>query len=329
MAIEVSCPACGAKLKLAEKFARRGLVCPKCQHQFRLSEEAQQSSASPQANGDATPGPAAPRPARPTSPARSVTERRTPQLSGAISPARGSTITPVDGAASDSGEDWAEISGVEVEAGALPPRQEAGLPVQGRKRRRSDQGEGWPEWCFYALGIAGMCLLAIVQGLWISNNLPRLLPTAPLSEAGIVGQAGNPEASASDAASEKSLPLDLYLSRNSQRELGLVGLVTAVVMAIFALAGIGATFTKAGKPAWAAVIPIYNVVLLLKLAGRPLWWLVLLCVPFVNLFVFLIMSIDIAHNFGKRAAYGLGLTFLAFVFYPLLGFGSAHYRPYW
>jgi hypothetical protein len=150
-----------------------------------------------------------------------------------------------------------------------------------------------------------------------------------MSEAGIVGQAGNPEASASDAASEKSLPLDLYLSRNSQRELGLVGLVTAVVMAVFALAGIGATFTKAGKPAWAAVIPIYNVVLLLKLAGRPLWWLVLLCVPFVNLFVFLIMSIDIAHNFGKRAAYGLGLTFLGFVFYPLLGFGNAHYRPYW
>jgi hypothetical protein len=258
-----------------------------------------------------------------------VTERRTPQLSGAISPAWGNTITPADRAPPASEEHWAETSDLEMDAGALPPRQEAGLPVQGRKRRRSDPGEGWPEWCFYALGIAGMCLLAIVQGLWISNNLPRLSPTAPPSEASIVGQAGNPEASATDAALEKSLPLDPYLSRKSQRELGLVGLVTAVVMAIFALAGIGATFTKAGKPAWAAVIPIYNVVLLLKLAGRPRWWLVLLCVPFVNLFVFLILSIDIAHNFGKRAAYGLGLTFLGFVFYPLLGFGSAHYRPYW
>ena len=159
MAIEVSCPACGAKLKLAEKFVRRGLVCPKCQHQFRLSEESEQTSAPLQANGVATPGPAAPRPARPTSPPRSVTERRTPQLSGAISPARGNTITPVDGAAPVSGKDWTATSDLDLEGGALPPRQEAGLPVKRRKRRRSDQGEGWPEWCFYALGIAGMCLL--------------------------------------------------------------------------------------------------------------------------------------------------------------------------
>jgi hypothetical protein len=37
MSIDVVCPGCGAKLKLPEKFAGRGLVCPKCQHEFRLS----------------------------------------------------------------------------------------------------------------------------------------------------------------------------------------------------------------------------------------------------------------------------------------------------
>src|SRR5580704_15527212 len=155
MAVDVSCPACGAKLKLAEKFVRRGLVCPNCQHQFRLSEEAEQTSASSPVKGAAPPRPAAP--VSPASPPRPVTERPTPQLSGAISPTRGNRITPTDGAAPDSGEDWAETSEVDLEAGALPPRQEAGLPVKGRKRRASNNGEGWPEWYFYALGIVGMC----------------------------------------------------------------------------------------------------------------------------------------------------------------------------
>jgi hypothetical protein len=324
MAIEVSCPACGAKLKLAEKFVRRGLVCPRCQHQFRLSGEAEQTSASSPAKDDAPPPPVSP-----ASPPRSLTERRAPQLSGAISPARGSTITRANGSAPDSADNWTETSDLELEAGALPPRQEAGLPVKGRKRRISNKAEGWPEWHFYALGIAGMCLLAVVQGVWIRSNLTRLSPTATASQPNLAGQAGNAEASATDAASEMILPLDAYLSRKSQGELGLLAVVTSVVMTLFALAGIGATFSKAGKPAWAAFVPIYNVALLLKLAGRPLWWLLLLCIPFVNLFVFLVMSIDVAHNFGKRAAFGLGLTFLGFVFYPLLGFGSARYRPYW
>jgi Family of unknown function (DUF5684) len=333
MAIDVSCPACGAKLKLAEKFIRRGLVCPSCQHQFRLTEEAERTSTSTstsaQAKGDSPPRPAAQPPVSPASPPRSVTEQRTPQLSGASSQARGNAVAPVGRTAPDSGEDWTETSETEVEAGALPPRHEAGLPVKGRKRRISNQGEGWPEWYSYALGIVGMCLLAVIQGLVMRNNLAGLSPTATPTQPSVVGQMGNAEASTTDAATEKSLPLDPYLSRNSQRELGLVAVVTSVVMTLFALAGIGATFTKAGKPAWAAIVPVYNVVLLLKLAGRPLWWLLMLCIPFVNLFVFLLMSIDIAHNFGKRAAFGLGLTFLGFVFYPLLGFGSAHYRPYW
>jgi hypothetical protein len=331
MAIDVSCPACGAKLKLAEKFVRRGLVCPSCQHQFRLSDETERTSTSAQSRGEVPPRPAAQRPVSPASPPRSVTEQRTPQLSGATSPARGNAVAPIGRAAPDSGEDWAEVSDLDLEAGALPPRQEAGLPVQGRKRRiaNKNKGEGWPDWYFYALGIVGMCILAVIQGLVMRNNLARLSPSATPSQPSVVGQTGNAEASATDAATEQSSPFDPYLSRNSQRELGLVALVTSVVMTLFALAGIGAMFTKAGKPAWAAIVPVYNVVLLLKLAGRPLWWLLLLCIPFVNLFVFLVMSIDVAHNFGKRAAFGLGLTFLGFVFYPLLGFGSAHYRPYW
>ena len=93
------------------------------------------------------------------------------------------------------------------------------------------------------------------------------------------------------------------------------------------LAGVWKTFAKAGKPGWGSIIPIYNAILLLEIAGRPSWWLILFLVPFVNLFVGIILAIDIAKNFGKGTGFGLGLAFLGFIFYPILGFGDAVYQP--
>lgn len=84
-------------------------------------------------------------------------------------------------------------------------------------------------------------------------------------------------------------------------------------------------FTKAGKPGWAAIVPIYNVIVLLEIVGRPLWWIVLYLIPFVNFVVSIIVSIDVAKAFGKDPAFGIGLAFLPPIFYPILGFGSARY----
>jgi hypothetical protein len=197
--------------------------------------------------------------------------------------------------------------------------------VQGRKRRVSKAEAGPPDWPFYAVGIVGMLLLSFVQGLLIWN-FAGLAPSA--AQSGSV-QSAIAESAANAAASDKGSLLDSYLSRKSQREISGITLVASAVMAVFGLAGVGAIFAKAGKPGWAVVVPVYNLLLLLKIAGRPQWWLALLLIPFVNLFAFLFVSIDVAHNFGKRTAYGLGLSFLGFVFYPLLGFGPARYRPYW
>ncbi len=105
------------------------------------------------------------------------------------------------------------------------------------------------------------------------------------------------------------------------------GFSTLIMLGILflAIAGVWKTFTKAGKPGWACLVPIYNVVVMLQIAGRPLWWLLLLFVPLVNLFVILVVVIDIARAFGKGTGFGLGLLFLGFIFYPILGFGDAHY----
>jgi hypothetical protein len=68
-------------------------------------------------------------------------------------------------------------------------------------------------------------------------------------------------------------------------------------------------------------------VLLLEIAGKPIWWIILLLVPGVNVVIAIIISIEVAKNFGKGTGFGLGLAFLGFIFYPILGFGDAKYQP--
>lgn len=107
---------------------------------------------------------------------------------------------------------------------------------------------------------------------------------------------------------------------------GTIFLVICLAIFVLVIAGVWKTFTKAGKPGWACIIPIYNVIVLLQIAGRPLWWIILLIIPLVNLIISIIVSIDIAKAFGKGAGFGWGLAFLGFIFYPILGFGSAQYK---
>ena len=105
-------------------------------------------------------------------------------------------------------------------------------------------------------------------------------------------------------------------------------LVSLIYLAILALAlvGLWKAFVKAGLPGWAGIVPIYNCYLLLLMAKKPLWWLpVLLLVPLVNIYFGILLLIEIARLFGKTPAFGVGLAFLGFVFWPILGFGDAKY----
>ena len=85
-------------------------------------------------------------------------------------------------------------------------------------------------------------------------------------------------------------------------------------------------YTKAGEEGWKALIPIYNIWVLLKIVGRPGWWLLLFLIPFVNFVIWIIVSIDLAKSFGKGTGFALGLIFFAPIFYMILAFGDATYR---
>jgi hypothetical protein len=97
-------------------------------------------------------------------------------------------------------------------------------------------------------------------------------------------------------------------------------------VAVVVIAGMWKTFVKAGKPGWAAIVPFYNIYVLLEIAGRPGWWLVLFIVPILSFVMAIILFVDIAKSFGKGTGFAVGLLLLGIVFWPILGFGDARYR---
>lgn len=91
------------------------------------------------------------------------------------------------------------------------------------------------------------------------------------------------------------------------------------------IVGFWKVFKKAGKPGWASIIPIYNMVVLLEIVKRPSWWIILMFIPFVNFVVMIVVMIQLAKLFGKGTGFGVGLALLNFIFFPILGFGKAQY----
>jgi hypothetical protein len=98
-----------------------------------------------------------------------------------------------------------------------------------------------------------------------------------------------------------------------------------IVVVVLYIAAYWRVYTKAGEPGWGSLIPIYNLYLLCKIAGRPGWWLFLYFIPLVNIAISLVVSMDLAKAFSKSSGFGVGLWLLSFIFYPILGFGSAQY----
>lgn len=110
--------------------------------------------------------------------------------------------------------------------------------------------------------------------------------------------------------------------------LALGGTMMLLMMAVMVVVIVGfwKVFEKAGQPGWAAIVPIYNAYILLKIAGRPGWWILLFMIPFVNFAIAIIVAIDVAKSFGQSAAFGIVLLLLlGGIGYLVLGFGNYRY----
>lgn len=106
---------------------------------------------------------------------------------------------------------------------------------------------------------------------------------------------------------------------------GVFGTIIYLAILAVAIAAMWRIYTKAGEPGWAAIIPIYNIIILLKIIGRPAWWIILMFIPIANFVVLILMMDGLSKSFGKSTGFTIGLIFLSIIFMAILGFGSARY----
>ena len=88
-------------------------------------------------------------------------------------------------------------------------------------------------------------------------------------------------------------------------------------------------YKKAGKPGWAAIIPVYSNWVLFEITGFPAWIALLTLIPFVNIvpgILTLVATVKLAQRFGKGIGFGIGMIVLPFIFLPILGYGKAQYQ---
>ena len=106
----------------------------------------------------------------------------------------------------------------------------------------------------------------------------------------------------------------------------LIFLAFVAVFLCVILFSMARVFRKAGRSGWAAFVPLYNLVVLLQIAGKPAWWVLFTPVPVVNLVLGARLGIALADRFGRGRLFGLGLFFLGPLFFPLLAFSDLRYR---
>ena len=110
--------------------------------------------------------------------------------------------------------------------------------------------------------------------------------------------------------------------------LAMLGVYWVILIAILVLQIVAywKIYTKAGKPGWASLIPIYNVVVLFQTANMSALWVLAMLVPILNIVAMILLYVNLAKAFGKSGGFAVGLIFLNIIFMAILAFGSAEYE---
>ncbi len=86
-------------------------------------------------------------------------------------------------------------------------------------------------------------------------------------------------------------------------------------------------FKKAGRKGWESLVPIYNTIIFIKICQKPVWWFWLLLIPLVGIIFAIMIYHGLSKAFGKTEGFTVGLIFLPFVFFPMLGLSRLEYQP--
>lgn len=86
-------------------------------------------------------------------------------------------------------------------------------------------------------------------------------------------------------------------------------------------------FKKMGRKGWEGLIPIYNTIIKLQVLNIPIWMIVFLFIPGINIALSVIIAINISRKFSKDILFTMGLILVPVVFYPILAFGKSEFNP--
>ncbi len=105
-----------------------------------------------------------------------------------------------------------------------------------------------------------------------------------------------------------------------------------IAIAVVVTIGMWKAFAKAGQPGWAVLVPIYNIIVLLRVAGLPWYWVFapfVAIIPILGWIAYIVWIVWIHHRistrFGQGVGFTIGLTLLGPIFWLILGFGSSKY----
>lgn len=115
---------------------------------------------------------------------------------------------------------------------------------------------------------------------------------------------------------------DYYTTANysSNYTMPTSSIVIGLIVGILVIVSLWMIFKKAGKPGWASIVPIYNIIVFIQIVGLPLWYLVLLIIPFANIYAIFKIYIELAHKFGKSTGFGVLTVFFSEICLPILAF---------
>ena len=99
-----------------------------------------------------------------------------------------------------------------------------------------------------------------------------------------------------------------------------------IVMTVVLIVANWKIFTKAGKPGWAILIPIYNIIVMMQIIKKPLWWVIILFVPIVDIVFVILIVYNLVIKFGQPGWHVILALFLGFIYYPYLAFSKAEYQ---
>lgn len=106
-------------------------------------------------------------------------------------------------------------------------------------------------------------------------------------------------------------------------------LIPVVVLAFILIAAQWKIFKKAGRPGWAAIVPVYNTYVLFEITGYPAWISLLQLVPVANIIavVYAVMAtFKLGKLFGKSDGFAICMILFPYITYPILGFGNATFN---